>query len=333
MVCVHLPSLNGCELKQGMRISPLHLPHLTLCCVDTQYPSLGFDAIQRTCAELSFAEVIFFTHPDFVLPPHTIKNLTVVTSEVIRNIEDYSRFMLKGLLSYVKSSHVLTIQWDGFVIRPQAWRDQFLQYDYIGAPWPKKNGPWVGNGGFSLRSIKLLDALQDRAITPKHPEDACICDQYRSYLEGVHHVLFAPPDLADTFSFEFGKPHPQAFGFHGMSNFPKIMTSHELMSFVTLMPIGLVLNGYFRGFLLAAIALKNPALQSLIEKKISTAIKRLGAGLHQREETYQLTKTLIKAGLHNLAAKMLRLKINGEGWNKKNIQLTVRFFLGFLYLR
>lgn len=225
MAYVQLLGWIGFELMSYVHTPPLHLPQLTLCCVDNQYPALGFDALQKTCVGLSFSEVLFFTHADFVLPAHAIENLRVVTHEVIRNIEDYSRFMLKGLQPYVKTSHVLTIQWDGYVISPQSWQDHFLQYDYIGAPWPRKSGLWVGNGGFSLRSAKLLAALQDDAISPMHPEDVCICDQHRRYLEIEHRIQFASSELAEEFSFEFVKPQAHVFGFHGMSNFPRVMLS------------------------------------------------------------------------------------------------------------
>ena len=33
--------------------------------------------------------------------------------------------------------NAMLIHSDGYVINPSAWRDDFLDYDYIGAPWPK----------------------------------------------------------------------------------------------------------------------------------------------------------------------------------------------------
>jgi hypothetical protein len=333
MVCVHLAGWIGSKSKQRMRTSPLHLPHLTLCCVDNQYPTLGFEAVQKTCAQLSFAEVLFFTRPDFVLPAHEIQNLTVVTSEVIRNIEDYSRFMLKGLRAYVKSSHVLIIQWDGFVIRPQAWQDQFLQYDYIGAPWPKKTGPWVGNGGFSLRSTKLLTALQDETIKPMHPEDVCICDEHRSYLEDVRHIQFAPPELADAFSFEFGKPHANAFGFHGMSNFPVVMPASELVQFIEIMPDALIFNGYFRLFVLNVVKLKSPELRLALEAKVSAVRFTLDAARITSDAFHDLIKTFVKARCLRLAWQFLRLRVAHQGWRQRNVQLAARVFFAFFYLK
>src|ERR1700687_3454326 len=48
------------------------------------------------------------------------------------------------------------------LITPAAWREEFLGCDYIGAQWFWHDDAMrVGNGGFSLRSRKLLLALQD----------------------------------------------------------------------------------------------------------------------------------------------------------------------------
>jgi hypothetical protein len=312
---------------------PLHLPNVTLCCVDNQYPALGFEAIQKTCVNLSFAEVLFFTRSDFVLPTHKVSNLTVLVTEVINNIEDYSRFMLKGLQAYVKTSHVLTIQWDGFVIRPQSWQDQFLKYDYIGAPWPKKTGPWVGNGGFSLRSNKLLGALQDEVITPTHPEDVCICDQYRSYLESVHHIQFASPELANTFSFEFDKPHPQALGFHGMSNFPVVMSTSELVHYIDTMPEAMIFNGYFRQFVFNVIKLKTKEPALAIKQKVLVAMLYWDESRVISESMHDLIKTFTKARCILLALKLLRLRVTYQGWRQRNVQLAIRIFLAMFYLK
>ncbi len=43
--------------------------------------------------------------------------------------------MIKRINSYVATPFALVIQYDGFILNPDAWRDEFLDYDYIGAPW------------------------------------------------------------------------------------------------------------------------------------------------------------------------------------------------------
>lgn len=43
--------------------------------------------------------------------------------------------MIKELNKYIETDYVLIVQYDGFILNPKAWMDEFLEYDYIGAPW------------------------------------------------------------------------------------------------------------------------------------------------------------------------------------------------------
>jgi hypothetical protein len=111
---------------------------------------------------------------------------------------------------------VLIIQSDGYVLDGSAWNDEFLAYDYIGAPWLYKDHRNVGNGGFSLRSRRLQNILAlDNDITITHPEDEVICRLYRLHLEDKYNIKFAPEQLAHRFSFELHPPQHKTFGFHG----------------------------------------------------------------------------------------------------------------------
>jgi hypothetical protein len=78
---------------------------------------------------------------------------------------------------------VLVAQWDGFVWQHRMWDPAFLDYDYIGAPWPahltrgeQHRNHRVGNGGFSLRSRKLQQFLaEDPRVEVTDNEDVVIC--------------------------------------------------------------------------------------------------------------------------------------------------------------
>jgi hypothetical protein len=147
--------------------------------------------------------------------------------------DGYSHFMVYELYKYFDTTHALIIQDDGYVVSPSSWRDEFLEYDYIGAPWPiptddisyrdpKGNIRRVGNGGFSLRSQKLCRAASDLRLpwTQFHGffnEDGFICvnrvEDYEAY-----GCKFASLEVAKYFSHE--KPIPEIkgiipFGFHG----------------------------------------------------------------------------------------------------------------------
>lgn len=136
----------------------------------------------------------------------------IVRISPIKSREQYSLFMMKELYKYIDTEYVLIIQWDGFVLNPSAWRTEFLAYDYIGAPWHFEDGYNVGNGGFSLRSRRLMERVAvDKVIDQYHAEDDMICRRYGRYLK-MQGYTFAPDEVARQFSTEM-KWEGQ-FGFH-----------------------------------------------------------------------------------------------------------------------
>jgi hypothetical protein len=115
--------------------------------------------------------------------------------------EDYSVFIVKRLHELITTEFALICQADGYGINRGLWTDEFLEYDYTGAPFP--NGQ-VGNGGLALRSKRFLEvsaALPD----PDIPEDAYLCQYRRSDVEAAL-MRFAPIEIAQRFSYE----HPVA---------------------------------------------------------------------------------------------------------------------------
>jgi hypothetical protein len=139
---------------------------------------------------------------------------------------EYSDHMLQLSADEVAESHVLVIQWDGMPHSPAHWDDAFLQYDYIGAPWPGVPTSFaVGNGGLSLRSRRLLAALAkldirvDSDADGDQSEDVLICQTNRARLEALG-IRFAPIEVAQRFAFESGVATPNVFGFHSSYNFP-----------------------------------------------------------------------------------------------------------------
>jgi hypothetical protein len=152
------------------------------------------------------------------------------------NFIGYSKFMIEDLHKFVETKFCLCIQSDGFVLNPQLWTNEFLKYDYVGAPWPNavnlNNGPVdklyfdknkVGNGGFSLRSKKLLEICSrikfDELNFPIKSEDMIICHfLYEEMLKAG--IKFAPLNLASKFSIESlienqNSSLVSSFGFHG----------------------------------------------------------------------------------------------------------------------
>lgn len=152
---------------------------------------------------------------------------------------DYGNIIFSLLPNVVTEEHFLVIQWDGFPLIPENWQEQFLHYDYIGAPilWKELGDQdWVGNGGFSLRSQKLLEAIKKLGIQidlndpTDQPEDQLICRKFKMQLESFN-VQFAPIEIASQFSFQAGKLSNEIFGFHSADNFPSFFPENELLGF------------------------------------------------------------------------------------------------------
>ena len=205
----------------------LELAGVTLCCVDTANHALALRAIERSQAGVRFARTLFVTTPapDVAAPA----GVDIVPIAALRSRDAYSQFVLKSLIAHISTPHVLLIQWDGYVVNPDAWDDAFLDCDYIGAKWFwHDDGMRVGNGGFSLRSRKLLEALQDPRISLVEAEDITIGRAFRPLLEREHGIRFATDALADRFAFEAAYPIGRPFGFHGLFNFCRVVPPNEL---------------------------------------------------------------------------------------------------------
>src|SRR6478609_9733705 len=201
---------------------------VTLLCVDTANHALALRALAVSGAELRFEQTLFLTDS---IPAHldVPPGISVIPITRLASRDEYSRFVLKSLLAHVTTPHVLLIQWDGYVIYPAAFEPAFLECDYIGATWFWfHDGMRVGNGGFSLRSRKLLEALQDERIQLTEAEDITIGRAFRPLLERDYGIRYASEKLADRFAFEAAYPTGMPFGFHGLYNFCRVVPTAEL---------------------------------------------------------------------------------------------------------
>lgn len=134
----------------------------------------------------------------------------------ITDINSWNKAVIYYLHKYVDTDFAMFVHGDGFVINPRAWRDSFLDYDYIGAPWPlpKDNYSYrtgsmeivrVGNS-VSIRSKKILEApnrldLEWKSYYGNTNEDGFLCVHNRDTLKH-HGIKFAPLEEAIYFSKE-----------------------------------------------------------------------------------------------------------------------------------
>ena len=210
----------------------IKLPTVTLFAASSVEIDHTQDSLKISSYEIEFASIKFLTSKN---PKINFPEIEYIEIPEI-DINGYNKIMINDLHKYFDTSHCLIVQSDSFVVNPNEWTNEFLKYDYIGAPWtktinPKKNlqidlkKNRVGNGGFSLRSKKLAVATKDIKLSelnlPLITEDVVMCHYlYEDLIKKG--ISFAPIELASKFSVEhvetnkeFGIGPGNVFGFHG----------------------------------------------------------------------------------------------------------------------
>jgi hypothetical protein len=129
----------------------------------------------------------------------------------IKTMKDYSFLMTDPwFYEQIKTEKFLIFQTDSFILRPGI--EEFLKWDYIGAPWPNRNKQTsVGNGGFSLRSkSRMLEICKlPRKDFTRHPEDL----YYANNFQKIKGIQIADYETARKFSTEQIKGC-DSFAFH-----------------------------------------------------------------------------------------------------------------------
>jgi hypothetical protein len=212
-----------------MRGARLRLNEVTVAAADCLHPKLAARALEICLDKCDFGDAVLFSNSAvggrFRCEPIA----------PLRSLDDYTRFCLQEMPARIATAFLLIVQWDGYVVDPSAWSPSFMRYDYVGAPYldPVGGQRWVvGNGGFSLRSRKLLSALPTLPIVPGLNEDRIICQTFRETLERDHGLRFAPEKLADRFSYEQRRRSGTTFGFHGVFNLHRIEGDDAVMAMV-----------------------------------------------------------------------------------------------------
>ena len=314
-------------------MTALSLPQVTLCCVDST-PRLpwALKALQRCLEQVSFGDAILCTDHASLQGQTLPDGVRWVEIAPLRSIEAYSEFMIKGLAEHVRTSHVLIVQWDGFVLNAAAWRNEFLEVDYIGAPWHHIPDPWtVGNGGFSLRSRRLLQALQDPAIVPTHPEDLCICKTYRAHLE-TKGLRFAPVALAAQFAVEDGALSEQVFGFHGPYHLPAVLAPAQTLAFVESLSPSSVQAHYFGSLLRELVrgARERPELKPALaafQGLVRQGLASLQGAASLTPQALGICKALVRHGQFDAAERLLQQRRLALGRRWVEPRLWVRLKL------
>lgn len=174
------------------------LSNVTLCAIGSEkYRDSQQKALDYSCQGIEFGAV---------------KNIIVPTN----SIDEWNRYVVFDLGDHIDTEYALLVHPDGFVVNPESWRNEWLQYDYIGSPFPLPTDDFsyrdvngviqrVGNS-VSLRSKKLMElpkkiGMEWKAFYGFFNEDGYIAVNMRHVFE-EHGCKFAPFEEAVLFGRE-----------------------------------------------------------------------------------------------------------------------------------
>src|ERR1035437_5894527 len=214
----------------------LTLPDVTLVIPETRAHDLSRITVNDLISKVSFGGgVLIYTND--------CERLAVPGARYIK-VADWPNKVASGAFYYteaareITTSHALLMEWDAGACNPDMWRDEFLQYDYIGAPWEwqVRRGTAVGNGGFALVTKRLVDFCYAEKL--KIATDMDISIRARRDLETRGGFKWAPDSVARDFAYEGWMPggptirtsRPNSFGYHSVCNWPHILDRADLLN-------------------------------------------------------------------------------------------------------
>ena len=152
----------------------LQLQNVTLAAMTSVNIYETIQALLYSMRGIDFGEVILITDKKpFLLP----RGISYRHTSRLDSIDAFNYKMTYELKDHIHTDYALIVHADGFVIHPELWRDDFLKYDYIGAPWPLPENAYayrdskgmvcrVGNS-VSIRSRRLMRFPAEHHLLPE----------------------------------------------------------------------------------------------------------------------------------------------------------------------
>ena len=197
----------------------LQLPNVTLVAMTSVNVRATYLAMKYSMKDIDFGDAVLITHRRPLTLPWKIR---YSHTKELTNINDFNYKMVYELTDHIKTDYALIVHADGFVVNPKMWRDEFLDYDYVGAPWPlpPSDNPVlyraadgtvsrVGNSA-GIRSKRLLDYPKVNNIPWEgyiengqqyFHEDIFLCCHLKPEMEKVG-IKIAPIDVAKYYAHE-----------------------------------------------------------------------------------------------------------------------------------
>ena len=204
----------------------IKLNNITLAALACTHIYETVQAMKYSMKGVAFADAVLISHKKpFYLP----KNVRYAYTPRNKSVKDFNYKVFYDLHKYINTDFALLVHYDGFVINPDMWREEFLNYDYIGSPWPELKSLKDANGNIcrvgnsvSLRSKRLLELPSklnlpfEKAHNDTYNEDLLICVKNKDIFE-ANGMRFAPLEAAKHFGREAAIPENdgvKTFVFH-----------------------------------------------------------------------------------------------------------------------
>ena len=203
-------------------MSQLQLPQVTLVAMTSVNIDETIRAMlysMRNRGGIRFGDTVLITHEK---PPRLPDCIRYAHIDELKNIDDFNYHMVYDLGDYIETDYAMVVHADGFIVHPEKWRPEFLEYDYICSPWPLPeegdttsyrdihgNLHRVGNS-VSIRSKRLMRFPKEHNVPwvgeyafgkMWYNEDGFICTKIRHLLE-PEGIRIAPLELAVYFGHE-----------------------------------------------------------------------------------------------------------------------------------
>ncbi len=210
------------------------LPNVTLAAMTSVNIRATIRAMQYSMRGIEFGDAVLITHRRPLGLPGGIR---YSHTDRLSDIDAFNYKMVYELGDHIRTDFALIVHADGFVVHPEMWRDEFLDYDYSGAPWPLPpegdtttyrdrdgNICRVGNSA-GIRSKRLMEFPKKAGVPWEgeyaygrmwYYEDGFICCKIRHLLE-AEGMRIAPLEVAKYYSHEKMIPEVQGitpFAFH-----------------------------------------------------------------------------------------------------------------------
>ncbi len=206
----------------------VNLENVTLIALTSVKIPQTIKALEYSCRGIRFGSVKLVSD---IKPDNLPSYITHEFTNKMSNIDEWNYSAIYELGKHVETEFAILIHDDGFIVNPECWRDEFLDYDYIGAPWPIPNDSFsfrdingelirCGNS-VSIRSKRLIDLpvklnLEWKPFHGFYNEDGFICVNYRHIYKEAG-MRFADIEVSKYFSHETIIPEVlgiKPFAFH-----------------------------------------------------------------------------------------------------------------------